>query len=426
MSVTQGSDVDIEEVIDGLGRFIKGVVEPLERQHADLLADDRLLYDKAGTYSPEMRKLKTAVRTASADAGYYTLFASEELGGGGLGHMAHYLVWEYLFRVYGPARLLVLDCVGHWATGPSFLLRGLQPTARAAVVPRIMSGEVSTCFAMSEPDAGSDVRSMRSNAVRDGGEWVLNGIKQWITNSPLADYAIVFAVTDRVAVKEGRRGISAFLVPTDSPGFAFDSVIHLFGRIGGNEGIISLTDVRVPDTFRIGDLDEGLQVGLGGLAQGRMYNAGRAVGLAQWALGKARDYAKERIVFGSPIAGYQAIQFMLAESAMDIYQSRAVSLDLARRLDAGEDCVTELNMVKAITTEMSFTVVDRAMQVHGGMGMTTEMGLFQAFHMTRISRVSDGTSEIMRRSVARSVLDKEWLQGRTMTGMVPIGTSEFR
>src|SRR5581483_4480847 len=278
-----------------------------------------------------------------------------------------------------------------------------------------MSGECTLCFAMSEPDAGSDVRAMRSTARRDGDRWVINGTKQWITNSPIADYCLVFAVTDRDAITQGRRGISCFLVPTDSPGFQVDSVIKMLGRTGGNEGIISFTDVVVPDSHRVGDLDDGLSIGMRGISQGRMYNAGRAVGTAQWALAKAKAYAQERHTFGQVIADYQAIQFKLAESAMKIYPARCASLDCAARLDRAEDASTELTIVKAVTTEASLAVVDHAIQVHGGMGMTSEVGLYQGWHMARISLVSDGTAEIMRRNIARSVLRRGWLDAPSMT-----------
>jgi acyl-CoA dehydrogenase len=315
-----------------------------------------------------------------------------------------FLAWEMLHHVYGPGRLLVTQAVSHWSSGPSYVLGSLGDRLTDEVLPGIMSGDTTICFAMSEPDAGSDAWAMTTNARRDGDEWVINGMKQWISSSPFAQHALVFAVTDDDVRKTHRGGISCFLVPTSAPGFAVDSVIKLFGHPGGNEGILSFDDVRVPADHVVGELHRGFDLAVGGVSLGRMYNAGRCVGMARWALEQATEYAKERRTFGKPIAEYQGVSFQLAESAMEIYAARTMAIDCARKLDAGERVDRDVAMVKAYSTEMCFQVFDRCMQVHGSMGLTNEMRLYEGWHTARTVRLADGSAEIMRRNVARALL----------------------
>jgi acyl-CoA dehydrogenase len=233
---------------------------------------------------------------------------------------------------------------------------------------------------------------------------VLNGTKQWISSSPFADYAIVFAVTDEELRRARQGGITCFLVPTQATGFSVDSIIKLFGHIGGNEAILSFSEVWVPDDHVVGGLHDGFSLAVGGVSLGRMYNAGRCVGLARWALEEATAYVQERKAFGRPISEYQGVTFQLAESAMEIYAARAMTLDCARRLDAGERADRNVNMVKAYVTEMCFRVLDRCMQVHGAMGMTNELRLSEGWHTARTVRMADGSAEVMRRNIARALL----------------------
>jgi acyl-CoA dehydrogenase len=278
---------------------------------------------------------------------------------------------------------------------------------KARVLDKFMSGEETMCFAMSEPDAGSDAWAMSTRASRQGDGWVLNGVKQWITNSPWAQYALVFAVTNEQLRASRKGGITCFLVPTDSVGYQIDSVISLFGDVGGNESIISLNDVYVSAESAVGEVDEGFALAVGGVALGRLYNAGRCVGLARWALERATEYAKERKTFGKAISEYQGISFQLADSAMEIYATKTMSMDCAQRLERGEEASRELAMVKAYSTEMCFRVYDRCIQVHGGMGLTNEMRLYDGWHLARIIRIADGSGEIMRRNIARALFRGE-------------------
>jgi acyl-CoA dehydrogenase len=257
---------------------------------------------------------------------------------------------------------------------------------------------------MSEPDAGSDAWAMTTRAVRDGDEWVITGTKQWISNSPHADYAFVWAVTDVGMRRDRTGGISCFIVPTSTPGFKVDSVLKLFEHAGGNEAIVSFSDVRISDDHLVGELHRGFALALRGVSNGRIYNAGHCIGMARWALEQATEYCKLRKTFGKTISEYQGVTFQLSECAIEIYGAKTMSMDCAGRFDRGELPLKELDIVKAYSTEMCFRVFDRCMQVCGGMGLTNEMRLVAGWHFARMVRIADGTGEIMRRNIATRLL----------------------
>jgi acyl-CoA dehydrogenase len=400
-------EVEASEIIDGLIAFIDAVVLPLEDQNQDLLQNPRNLYDARGAYSASAKALVREARTASAAAGYYGMFCPSEIGGGGLGSRAMLDAYESVYRKYGPGRLLIEATIAHWATGPSFLCRHFSPAVRETLLNDLMAGRVSMCFGMSEPNAGSDAWMMSTRAVKDGDSWVITGTKQWTSNSPYADYCYLFAVTDPAIHKERKGGVSCFLVPMIAPGVSVDSVIRMFGEIGGNEGIVSFVDVRVPAENLIGTEGQGFKLAMGGVSLGRVFNSGRALGLSRWALERAVDYAKTRETFGKPIAEYQGISFKLAESAMDIYAARGAAKDLTERLDRGERPIRELAMSKAICAEAFLRVADRCMQVCGAMGLTNELGMYKAWHSAKAMQLADGSAEILRETIAKRLLRGE-------------------
>jgi acyl-CoA dehydrogenase len=332
------------------------------------------------------------------------MFVPASVGGGGRDFSTYYYAWEALYHHTGPGRVLPTWALAHWATGPNSLHRHLDPAIQSDFLAPLLNGEKSSCFALSEPDAGSDAWNISTQAVRDGDVWRISGTKQWITNSPYADCGIVFAVTDRERVGERRGGVSAFVFETDQPGFHVDSVIKLFGHAGGDEGIVSFDSLEVPDSHRLGPVDEGFPLALEGVNYGRLYNGARSVGLSRWALERATDYAKTRETFGKPIAEHQAVQFLLADSAIEIYAARAAGLHAAWKVDQGDRAIKELSMMKAFSTESCFRVFDRAIQVFGGMGVTNETRLIDGLHTARTIRIADGTQEILRRTIARQLL----------------------
>ena len=311
----------VDEVLVGVRSFVEAEVVPRHEQAADVLDDPRLRFGPDGLFSGEVLDLIRQVRTASAAAGYYTMFVPEAIGGGGLGSEALYRVWEDLYHRFGPRYWLMAWVVAHWARGPSHVLVHATPAARARVLPGLLSGETSMCFAMSEPDAGSDARMMRTRAVADGDDWIVSGSKIWISNGPYAEYAVVFARVDAPS-ETGRAGrISAFLVPTDSPGFSAEGSIRMFGEVGGDESLLHFDGVRVGADMVLGPIGGGFSIAMAGVTSGRLYNSARAVGLARWAIETATAYVKGREAFGRPVAEHQGVAFPLAESAMEVAEA---------------------------------------------------------------------------------------------------------
>lgn len=392
---------------DSLIRFIDREVAALEKEHRALLSSERSIYAEDGRYSVEVLALRRQVRMRSAELGFYTALSAESLGGGGLGAQAAVYIQERLNAHCGPGRHLIQTVVlpSPFTNGLSPVLQHLAPSILNSCRGGLASGDKTMCFGLSEPDAGSDVFGMRTRAVRDGDEWILNGTKQWITNAPYADYAMIFAVTDEEKACAHRGGITGFFLPTDTSGFTVPSVIPTMGHLGADIGIVSLENVRVPDSHRLGPVDRGLSVALDGVNAGRLSMAASCLGLAQWALDQALAYAKIRKTFGQPIADHQAVQFMLAECAMDIYACKSMIRHCAWLVDQGQLATKEVSIVKASATEMVGRVFDRAIQTHGGMGLTNELRLEEGFRWARTMRIPDGTSEIQRRTIARRLLE---------------------
>ena len=398
---------DWVEIGDSLIRFIDREVTALEHEYRHLLHNERHLYTEDGRYAPKVMELRRQVRMRSAELGFYTAFSEESLGGGGLGAQASVYIQERLNAHVGPSRHLIQTVVL-----PSPFTNGLTPVLRhldAAVLRQhhdvIANGDKTLCFGLSEPDAGSDVFGMRTRAVRDGNDWVINGTKQWITNAPYADFAIVFAVTDEEKARTHKGGITGFFLPTSTPGFSVPSVIPTMGHLGADIGIVTLENVRVPDSHRLGPVDKGLSVALDGVNAGRLSMAASCLGLSRWALAQAIEYAKVRKTFGQAIGEHQAVQIMLAECAMDIYAVKRMVQHCAWLIDQGRPATKEVSMVKASSTEAAGRVFDRCIQIHGGMGLTNELRLEEGYRFVRTMRIPDGTSEIQRRTIARRLLD---------------------
>ena len=399
-------DPDTVAIAEAVLRFVEREVLPLQQRHHDLLGSERTLFDASGRYVPEVLALRQQVRKRSAELGFYTLFGDEKLGGGGQGAQVMAHVQEVLNHRVGPAQPLVQTVVlpSPFTNGLSPVLRHLKPDIFAQYRDGIASGDKTLCFGLSEPDAGSDVFGMKTRAVRDGDEWVLTGTKQWITHSPYADHAMVFALTDPEAAARHKGGVTGFFVDTRAPGFSVPRIINTMGHLGGDTGVIVLDGVRVRDDHRLGEVGRGLAVAMDGVNAGRMGMAASCLGLARWALDQAVDYAKVRKTFGVPIAEHQAIQLMLADSAMDIYAAKTMIQNCAWRLDSGHAATAQVSMVKAFSTEMLGRVMDRSIQIHGGMGLTNELRLEEGYRFARVMRIPDGTGEIQRRTIARQLL----------------------
>lgn len=397
---------EIVSIGESLIRFVEQEVVPIEKANAVLLGSERTIFDEQGRYVPEVEELKRQVRMKSSEAGFYTMFGPEEIGGSGLGPLAAVYLNALLAEKTGPDRLLVHPVVipSPFTNGLSPVLTNLSPELRDTYLPQLASGDKSLCFGLSEPDAGSDVFAMKTRAVKDGDDWVITGSKQWITNGPYADYAMIFAITDPELAAKRKGGVTGFFIETAWPGFQAVSTIPIMGHLGAEIGILSFDGLRVPDSHRLGPVDQGLKVALGGVNNGRLGLSATCIGLARWALVQAVEYAKVRKTFGVPISDHQAVQILLADSAADIYGAETMLVDCAMKLERGERALAETSMVKLHCTEAANRVFDRCIQVHGGMGLTNELRLEAGYRFTRSMRIPDGTSEIQRRTIARDMI----------------------
>ena len=338
---------DVINARDGLIAFVDQEVIPRHRVHQALFDDPRRLYREDGRFSDDLLALIEQVRTASARAGYYHMCVPVHLGGAGLGHLAYYVAWEALFHHCGPKNWLMLYALAHWAFGPSRLLDQVTPEARARFMPGLMDGTKSMSFGLSEPNAGSDASMIRTRAKKDGDGWQISGRKIWTTNAPVADYCVIFAITDAEKAANKQGGISAFMVPTNAPGFKVQRVIRLFGHIGGDEAELELEGLYVEPWQLVGKAGAGFSAALYGVSLGRVYNSARAVGYGRWAVEQALDYSKLREAFGQKIADYQGVTFPLAESATELHAAHLMGLNVSTLLDQGHAAVKELSMTKA-------------------------------------------------------------------------------
>lgn len=397
---------DARDIIGALLDFVTKYVEPVEHENAHILDSERTRYTPEGFFVPEVVALRRQVRMESAKAGFYNIFGDERLGGGGVAPLDLVAIQEALNKYIGPDRPLIRDNIipSVFTNGLSPILLELPDDTRNRYLDQIAGGESTLCFALSEPGAGSDAAAIRTKATRVDGGWSVSGVKQWITNAPYADFAMVFAVTDSEKAAQRKGGVTSFFVPTNSEGFSVDSVIPLVGHIGSETSIVNLDQVFVPDDHVIGEVDKGLRLALGGINRGRLSMSSSCVGLAQWALEKAVEYSKQRETFGAPISEHQMVQTMLAEMAMDIYSVKSVVLRTAALVQQGSSAIKETSITKALATEMCGRVMDSAMQVHGAMGLTNELRIEAGWRHARTLRIPDGTGEIQRRTIARRLL----------------------
>ena len=269
-------------------------------------------------------------------------------------------------------------------------------------LPKCASGEWTPAFALSEPDAGSDPGGMRTKAVRDGDEWVIDGTKNWITNLGVADFYVVFAVTDPEAGHS--RGISAFVVEADRPGFSVGKLEHKMGIRGSPTGQPIFDAVRVPAANLVGEVDQGFKVALGTLDHSRLGVAAQGLGIAQGATDYAAAYAKERRQFGKPIASFQGIQFKLADMETRTAAARELLYQACAKVDRGDADVGKYSaMAKLFCSDTAMAVTVEAVQVLGGYGYVSEYPVERMMRDAKITQIYEGTNEIQRLVIARAL-----------------------
>jgi len=335
------------------------------------------------------------VRRLLAEHDVLALPFEPEYGGTGTGTLMLQMAVEEIAKVCASSALILM--LQELGSLPISLFG--SPELKAQWLPRFATGELAPAFALSEPEAGSDPAAMRTSAVRDGDEWILNGEKNWISNATIADVYVVFAKTDREA---GRS--SAFLVEADRPGFSIGNVEHKLGIKGSPTGSPVLEDVRVPHGNLIGTEGKGLSVALATLERTRLGAAAQAVGIAQGATDYANDYAKDRIVFGKPINQLQAIQFKLADMETGTAAARELLYKACAMVDRGVPGVGKYtSMAKLFASDNAMRVTVEAVQVLGGYGYVNEYPLERMMRDAKITQIYEGTNEIQRVVIARAM-----------------------
>ncbi|MBB5214646.1 acyl-CoA dehydrogenase family protein [Parapusillimonas granuli] len=366
------------------------------------LTEELIPYERANGFTYEDRFSKETVRQIwrrSRELGLYGLQVPSELGGMGMSVEDLCVLKD---DAAASGAILFPHVLGDWG-GPS-RIGSLVKHATADQMERfilpVIRGEKGTCFAMTEPQSGSDAGSIGTRAVADGDDYVINGCKHYISASPFADFAIVMCVTDP---DKGTDGISAILVELDRPGvtLSYDCLPMTGQHVDAD---IHFDNVRVPRSNLLGEEGRGFKTAMGRISVNRLLHCPTMIGLARQAYGMAIDYAGKRRQFGGPISRFQAIQHMLADMATGLYACTSMVAAAARQADAGRDIRKEASMCKLFVSEKCFEIADKAMQIHGNVGVTKNHPVEFIFRRLRLYRIVTGTSEIQRNTIAKAIL----------------------
>jgi len=346
----------------------------------------------------EEDEIPADVLKAAGELGLFGLTVPEQYGGLGLPLLARTLVYRELGRAHNGFVSIIGSHCGIGVT--SIVAMGTEEQKRR-FLPKLASGEWISSFALTEPRAGSDASAIATTAVRKGDRWILSGTKHFITNAKIAQVFTVFAVTDK---SKGSHGISAFIVPRDSKGFSISRFQPVMGLRGSHVAELVFEDCEIPAENLLGEEGQGYSTALRTLTQGRVGIAGRCVGAMERCIELSIDYAKQRKQFGQPIAEFQLIQAYLAEMAAEAAAARILTLEAAWLIDQGKPARREAAAAKLIATETYGRVVDKAVQIHGGMGYCADTQVEHFYRDARITRIYEGTSEIQKLIIARDLL----------------------
>lgn len=370
--------------------------------------DQRMIRDAARAFATEMlapnaaqwdhdAHLPDAIVAQLGELGLLGMIVPQELGGSYTDYVAYALAMEEVAA--GDAACATMMSV-HNSVGCGPILGFGTPAQKDRWLADMAAGRVIGAFCLTEPHAGSEANNLRTRAELRDGQWVLNGAKQFVTNGQRAGVAIVFAMTDPEA---GKRGISAFLVPTDTPGFIVGKPEKKMGIRASDTCPITFENCAIPEENLLGNRGEGLKIALSNLEGGRIGIAAQALGIARAAFDKARRYAGERVQFGKPIAEHQAIQQKLADMAVQINAARLLVHHAAKLRTAGLPCLSEASQAKLFASEMAERVCSDAIQIHGGYGYLVDYEVERHYRDARITQIYEGTSEVQRMVIARQL-----------------------
>ncbi|OOE10418.1 acyl-CoA dehydrogenase [Stutzerimonas degradans] len=331
------------------------------------------------------------------ELGLLGMVVPEQWGGSYIDYVAYALAVEEISAGDGATGALMSI---HNSVGCGPLLNYGSQAQKEEWLAELASGRAIGCFALTEPQAGSEAHNLRTRAELVDDHWVLNGSKQFCSNAKRAKLAIVFAVTDPDL---GKKGLSAFLVPTDTPGFAVERSEHKMGIRASDTCAVSLSDCRIPEANLLGERGKGLAIALSNLEGGRIGIAAQALGIARAAFEAALRYARERVQFGKPIAEHQSIANMLADMQTQLNAARLLILHAARLKSAGLPCLSEASQAKLFASEMAEKVCSQAVQIHGGYGYLEDYPVERYYRDARITQIYEGSSEIQRLLIAREL-----------------------
>lgn len=332
-----------------------------------------------------------------ADLGFYGMLVPEQWGGCDIGYTAAAIVLEEIAA--GDAACSTIVSVTN-SVGCMPIHQFGNDQQRERFLTALARGESLAAFCLTEPHTGSDASTLRTKARREGDCFVLNGVKQFVTSGKNANLAIVFAVTDSNA---GKKGISAFIVPTDTPGYTVSSIEKKLGQRASDTCQIQLENCRIPATNLLGKEGEGYKIALANLEGGRIGIAAQCVGVARAALEAATRYAKERDAFGKAIFEHQAIAFKLADMATQLEGARQMVFHAAMLKDEGLNCLTEASMAKLFASEMAEKLCSDAIQIHGGYGYLSDFPVEKYYRDVRVCQIYEGTSEVQKMVISRSL-----------------------
>jgi alkylation response protein AidB-like acyl-CoA dehydrogenase len=331
------------------------------------------------------------------ELGFLGMLVPEEHGGSDTGVVTYASVLEEIAAGDGACSTILSV---HSSVGCMPIVKFGADEQKDRFLPKMASGEWIGGFALTEPQAGSDAANLRTRARRDGDHYVISGAKQFITSGRNGHVMIVFAVTDPDA---GKKGISAFIVPTDTPGYEVVRVEDKLGQHSSDTCQLAFNDMRLPASLRLGEEGAGYRIALSNLEGGRIGIASQSVGMARAAFEAARDYARDRVTFGKPIIEHQAIAFRLADMATKIEAARQLILHAAQLREAGLPCLNEASMAKLFASEMAEAVCSAAIQIHGGYGYLADFPLERIYRDVRVCQIYEGTSDVQRIVIARGL-----------------------
>ncbi|GAA0197170.1 acyl-CoA dehydrogenase family protein [Kangiella japonica] len=356
--------------------------------------------ERIAPFSEEWDKNKTFPAEALqglGELGFYGMLVPEQWGGSEIGYTAAALVLEEIAAGDG-ACSTVISVTNSVGCMP--ILNFGTDAQKEKFLKPLASGQALGAFCLTEPHAGSDAADLKTKAVKQDDHYVLNGVKQFITSGKNGDIAIVFAVTDPSA---GKKGISAFIVPTDTPGYIVANIEDKMGQNASDTAQIVFEDCKIPAENLLGKEGEGYKIALSGLEGGRIGIAAQAVGMARAAYEYALQYSKDRTSFGKPIFQHQAVQFKLAEMATQVDAARNMVLNAAQLRDAGKPCLKEACMAKLFASEAAEKVCSEAIQVLGGYGYLKDYPVERIYRDVRIAQIYEGTSEVQKMVIARAI-----------------------